>query len=65
MANGHSEALKYPIGMLRDEAAIVTEIENRQLTSSAIVTRNAVAAVMVEEGGEIFRDMIERLENGK
>lgn len=64
LSHGHAEALNYPIGMLRDEAAIISEIDNRKLVSLAFIMRNSQAAVMVEEGSEIFADMIEMLNDG-
>lgn len=65
MCSGHRKALKYPLGLLQDEAALIMERENMGLITHAFIARNAHAAVMVEEGNEIFNDMIEVLEDGE
>lgn len=65
LSAGQAEALKYPIGLLQDEAAIVLERENMGSVTNAFVIRAAFAAVMVEDGHEIFNEMIEVLEDGR
>jgi hypothetical protein len=44
-----------------DESALVVERENRRIASEAIALKAAAAAVMTEEGGKHFNELIEGL----
>lgn len=61
MANGHADAMHYPIGMVMDEAALIVERENRRIASEAIALKAAASAVMTEQGGKHFDELITRL----
>lgn len=51
----------YPLGMLTDEASIVTTRLNRQLAGQAIALQSAMSSIMSKEGGKHFGTIIENL----
>ncbi len=64
LANGHPEAMNYPLGMVSDEAELIVERQNRNLATGAILMQAAVGSTQYTEMGEVFRQLIAEL-NGE
>lgn len=61
LANGHPDALDYPLGMVSDEAELIVERQNRNLATGAILMQAAVGSTQYKEMGEVFRQLIAEL----
>lgn len=61
LANGHSHALKYPLGMLLDEERLVLKRINQAHATQAILTQLAVSGVLTKEAGAHFRKVVNGL----
>lgn len=64
MTNGHVDAQSYPVGMVWDEAAIVVENVNRMEATRATLLQMAVSSVLSKEAGKLFRETVNRLNEG-
>lgn len=61
MANGHSGARRYPIGMVYTESGYVVERLNREEANRAIMIQLAVASVVSKKGSKAFQKRIQDL----
>jgi hypothetical protein len=64
LANGHSEAPRYPLGVLWDEAQIVVARENRHFATTAILLQMAVSSMFSKDAGKQFNQTIKDLNDG-
>ena len=58
IANGHSGARRYPVGMVYVEASFVVERLNREEANRAIMIQLAVASVISKKGSKAFQKRI-------
>ncbi|ALA45445.1 tail protein [Achromobacter phage phiAxp-2] len=65
LANGHTNATKYPIGWLIDEAALVKERIAIQDANQAVWTKRAIAACLDRESAKLFQEFVEDAGNGE
>jgi hypothetical protein len=61
LANGHPDALEYPIGFLHDEANLIVERENARIATEAFLIQMAVAGILSQEAREAFTKRLEDL----
>lgn len=61
MANGHTDAAHYSLGMVADEVSFIVDRENRRIASEAIALKAAASAVLCENGGTHFDELIDSL----
>lgn len=59
--HGHPAARKYPLGMVWEEALIVTERVNLMVVTQAQLTRMAISASFSNKGHAHFKEQIKRL----
>lgn len=65
MAEGHTEAARYPIGVLWSEAIIAQQRINAQHATAATLIQSAIVSVLGgKESGRHFSDQIRRLTDG-
>lgn len=61
MANGHTEARHYPLGMVFDEAALVEERENGRIVTEALLLQSAVGSILSSKAKTAFTKQIKGL----
>ena len=61
LEHGHTQASRYPVGMVWDEARLVGERINRSHATEAVLIKLAVSAVLSEEAGKEFSERIAKL----
>jgi hypothetical protein len=61
IGHGHTQAHRYPVGMVWDEARLVVEHLNRLEATRALLLQMAVSSVLSEQAGEEFTKVIARL----
>jgi hypothetical protein len=64
LANGHSEAMHYPLGMLWFEAEIVVTRLNAKEATRAILLQQAVSSILSKDGAKNFRKTIKSMTGG-
>lgn len=57
---GHSEAVRYPLGFMWDEAAIVTERRNHELLAQSALMDAVISSQFSKKGGEEKRKMVSK-----
>lgn len=58
LAHGHSQARRYPVGMVYVEAEYVVERIDREEASRAVLLQMAVSSILSKKAGEVFRKKI-------
>lgn len=64
LANGHLEAMHYPIGRVFDEASLLVERRNGELATLGVIIQSATATTGMgasKKAVEQFRDLINGL----
>lgn len=61
IAAGHPEAYQYPLGMLHDEAAIVSERENNKIVTEAQLLQLAVHSILAKEARKAFSKTVKSI----
>jgi len=64
LANGHSQAERYPICRLLVESRLLQQHLNAQHATQGLLVQAAVASVLSKEGRKGFSQLIEGLTNG-
>lgn len=55
----------YPIGRVIDESRIVTERVNGLVATQALLTKQAIDAVLSKKGHKVFTETLKRLNEGE
>lgn len=55
--HGHPDAGLYPIGVVRDEVAIIRHRLNMEMVTNATLTQGAMLSVLSEEGSKYFKEL--------
>lgn len=64
LANGHTDALEYPVGMVWEEAELVVERKNAELANLAVVMQAAMmsgSGNFGKKSGEHFKKLVQSL----
>ena len=61
LANGHPQAMHYPLGYLIDEATIVVRRINNGYVTQATLLQGAVSGVLSKKANKEFQKQINRL----
>lgn len=61
VSNGHPDAFGYPLGMVADEAKLISDRENSRRVTEAVVMQATISSVLSKEGGKHFKELLEQL----
>jgi hypothetical protein len=61
MAHGHSEARRYPLGMLSDESILVIERANSAIVTEANLLQQAIHGILSKKAREEFAKSMRKL----
>lgn len=64
MANGHPDAVQYPIHKVWEEADLVTSRLNQVMATETLLLQMAVSSLFNKEAGREFSKIIKRLTDG-
>lgn len=64
MANGHPDAPFYPVHRVWEEADLVVDRINNDLSTETLLLQMAVSSLFSKEAGRDFHKIIMRLSNG-
>jgi hypothetical protein len=59
--HGHPEAMKYPLGMVWDEATLVVERLNGLAATQAVLTQMAVSSMFSKDASKAFTEKIKEM----
>lgn len=62
--HGHSQARKYPVGMVWDEARIVISRINKEEAGRMTLLQLAAASILSKKGAALFKKTVKGLING-
>jgi len=65
LANGHTNAWRYPLGMLQDEVRLVHQRQDKQAACAMSGMYMAVAALLDSNAVRTFNDKIKELTHGE
>jgi len=61
MSHGHTEAQRYPLGMVYDEANLVTERINTKIITEAELIKLAVLGILSKSARKQFSKLIKQI----
>ena len=61
MDHGHPDAAAYPLGMLMDEARLITQRVNVGHVTTATLLQSAVSGILSKRANKEFKKQIDRL----
>lgn len=65
MSVGHPDAHSYPLATLWAEVEIARDRQNAEYATQAVLLQNAVSSLLDKESAKHFKQVIERLNDGK
>lgn len=64
LANGHPDARDYPVHRVWEEAELVVDRVNKDLSTETLLLQMAVSSLFSKEAGQEFQKIIKRLSDG-
>lgn len=64
LSEGHLDARNYSIAMLWSEARIVRQRHTQRAISEALTLQTAILSVLAKQGGKLFQEHLENLNDG-